>query len=68
MRGRSIVHHNEPEDAPEAPAGQPSGTEAVDAATERARRYLDLWERNLSQLSVSGPPPAGSGSRARRGR
>jgi hypothetical protein len=26
----------------------------------RARAYLDLWERQLVQLALHGPPPAGA--------
>ncbi len=66
--GRSIVHHLDQNDASEAPAREPRESEAVDPATERARRYLDLWERNLSQLSLSGPSAGASASRDRRDR
>lgn len=30
----------------------------ADRERDRARRYLDLWERNLARLAVHGPPGA----------
>ena len=40
----------------DAKAGAASPTEAGrPGARERARAYLDLWERNLVQLALHGP-------------
>jgi hypothetical protein len=42
-------------------AEEAPGAEAPDAAApsgeDRARRFLDLWERNLSYLALNGPVP-----------
>jgi hypothetical protein len=39
------------EEKPEAPADR-------EGERDRARRYLDLWERNLARIAVHGPPGA----------
>jgi hypothetical protein len=37
-----------------AAAAPPDG---ADAEAERARRYLDLWERHVAFLAAAGPAP-----------
>jgi hypothetical protein len=39
------------EEKHEVPAGR-------DCERDRAKRYLDLWERNLARIAVNGPPVA----------
>ncbi len=40
-------------------AGWMSEQERESAVTERARRYLDRWERNLMHLAIHGPAVRG---------
>jgi hypothetical protein len=55
------VHQVDDIEAPETDGSGAARTAPRDAATERASRYLDLWERNLAHISLNGPPPKGAG-------
>jgi hypothetical protein len=70
MQEEGDVHHHDLTDAPQAPAPARGAdeAEAVDPAAERARRYLDLWERNLSHLSLTGSHAGGTATRPGRAR
>jgi hypothetical protein len=68
MQGEGDLHHHDLTDAPQAPAPTRDAAEADDPAAGRARRYLDLWERNLSHLSLGGPHAGGATSRPHHGR
>ncbi len=47
------------ESRPPPEAEQIGERESESPEMERARRYLDLWERNLTHLAVHGPAPDG---------